>query len=413
METSTLIAEAGKPHVYARLADAPLEGIATLSDGPVVYRESWHSGMHVLDAVKASQASAKARASLAGMYVDLPGDAKTGVEEAQPEFYHHPDLTKAKVRQYDYGSKGAVHEFQSTGKHMCMYRDSLDDVLQSVLQSKKGERMDVVLDGWTGSGKSVALYALTVAARASGWVVLYVPSASLLVRGGVFKKKSEDDTVFYTPVAARHVLRGVYGAHKDALGSLPALDGRGSLGDVCSRGLDSRDPFETVDAATSVLEGLLEADGEKGVRTLAVVDDYNYLYHSTEYHETVHRFHRRRIEPQELKLAGAFRLLDQQERKKGIVAAAATYGGPISPDVDIPLTASTTSIVRIPRFSLDEVTNMVSMYTDTAGESEPLPAGAVLKRALALTNGNGKELRAKRATLFQEDNGMELRVERP
>ena len=42
-----------------------------------------------------------------------------------------------------------------------------------------------------------------------------------------------------------------------------------------------------------------------------------------------------------------------------------------------------------------------------SGGARDLPDAAV-KRALALSNGNGKELREKRATLFQPDNGLEL-----
>ena len=405
--TSTLNAATGcAPHTYARLADAPLEGIATLSkDAAVRYSESWHSGLGVTDAVEAAKKAREVRASLAGLYVDLPGDVRS-MKESHPEFYHNPELTKAKVKQFDYGAKGAVAEFQSTGKHMCMYRESLDDVLQTVLSSEKGKRTDLVVDGWTGSGKSVALYVLTAAARANGWVVMYVPSAALFVQGGIFKKK-EDDTRFSTPVAAQHVLRGVYEAHKDALGSLPSADGTSSIGDLCSRGLESQDPFEKVEAAADVLVSLLKADGKdgrNGTRTMVVVDDYNYLYHRTSYHETVHRFHRRRLEPQELKLASAFMLLQDHDRTSGVTAVAPTYGGPVSPSVDVPLTVSSTTIVRMPRFSLHEVANMVNMYSNG---SHDLPDAAV-KRALALSNGNGKELREKRATLFQHDNGLEL-----
>ena len=404
---TTLNEAVGQPaHTYARLADAPLEGISSLSkDAAVRYSESWHSGVGVTDAVKTAKAAGASLGSLAGLYVDLPGDVRS-IKEAQPEFYHHPELTKAKVKQFDYGAKGAVHEFQSTGKHMCMYREGLNDVLQTVLNSEKGKRTDLVVDGWTGSGKSVALYALTAAARASGWVVMYVPSAALFVQGGMFKKKEEEDTMFSTPVAAQHVLRGVYEAHKDALGSLPSADGASSIGDVCARGLETQDPFDKVDAAAGVLEALLMADGKHdgGRRTLVVVDDYNYLYFRTSYHETVHRFHRRRLEPRELKLASAFMMLQDQARTSGVAAVAPTYGGPVSPATDVPLTASATTIVRMPRFSLHEVANMVNMYTNGARD---LPDAAV-KRALALSKGNGKELREKRATLFQPDNGLEL-----
>ncbi len=389
------------PHTYTRLADAPREGIATLSGGAAVrYSETWHSGTNVVDAAKADK---KARAALSGLYVDLPGGIKS-MKEAQAEFYHHPELTKAKVRQYDFGAKGALREFQSTGKHMCMYRESLDEVLQTVLNSKKGQRKDLVLDGWTGSGKSVALYALVAAARASGWVVMYVPSASLLVQGGVFKKRSDEDAMFHTPVAAQHVLRGVYEAHKDVLGSLPSADRKSTIGDVCAAGLESPDPFAKVDAAAGVLKGLLMADGENDLRTLVVVDDYNYLYHRTSYHETVHRFHRRRLEPRELVLASAFMMLEDQGRTSGVAAIAPTYGGPVSPQADVPLTISETTILRMPRFSLQEVATMVSMQSGGA----PDVPDDTLRRALALSNGNGRDLREKKTTLFQMDNGVEL-----
>lgn len=79
---------------------------------------------------------------------------------------------------------------------------------------------------------------------------------------------------------------GVYEAHKDVLGSLPSADRKSTIGDVCAAGLESPDPFAKVDAAAGVLKGLLMADGENDLRTLVVVDDYNYLYHRTSYHET-------------------------------------------------------------------------------------------------------------------------------
>lgn len=48
------------------------------------------------------------------------------------------------------------------------------------LQSK--ERPHLYLDGWAGSGKSVALYSLVAWARANGWLALYLPSAFSLVQ---------------------------------------------------------------------------------------------------------------------------------------------------------------------------------------------------------------------------------------
>lgn len=383
-------------HTYDRLVDMPIEGISTLKD-TVVYKDMWHAGVDIQGAV-----DAKKREFL-GLYVDLPKEPKHAVREALPEFYHHPDLTKAKVHQFDYGCSGAMEEFASSGKHMCIYRECVDTVLQTVLGSAKGARLDILLDGWTGSGKSICLYALAAAAREKGWVVMYVPSASRLIRGGMFKKKDEDDSHWYTPLAASHILRGLYDSHSSILKTLPSIDGKTSLAEQCSLGLETGDDFLKVDMAVNVVQGLLDADGANDIRTLVIVDEYNYLYHRTEYHETMHRFHRRRIDPGELKLASAFRLL-QGDRKAGIVAAAPTYSGPISPKTTLPV-ASSSNLIRIPRFSMEEVSNMASMLVSEK-KIPILPPDASLKRALALTNGNGKELRQYRATMFSVDNGL-------
>lgn len=44
------------------------------------------------------------------------------------------------------------------------------------------EKPQLYLDGFAGSGKSVALYSLVAWARAHGWLALYVPSAFSLVQ---------------------------------------------------------------------------------------------------------------------------------------------------------------------------------------------------------------------------------------
>jgi hypothetical protein len=381
--------------VYDRMVDLPKEGIATLQD-KVSFKDTWHSGKGIKEAVGGK---------VLGLYVDVPKDS---VREALHETYYHPDLTKAKIHQYNYGCTGALEEFEASGKPMCMYRESLSTVMQTILGSTQGARMDVLLDGWTGSGKSVSLYALVAAARENGWVVMYIPSASLLVRGGVYKKKDEDDSHWYTPIAASHIVQCFYNSHSaDVLQTLPSADGKSTLRDQCAQALEKKDDFHMVDTTVQVLQGLLKADGTDGVRTLVVVDDYNYLYHQTEYFETMHRFHRRRIDPGELVLASAFRLL-QDNRKSGIVAAAPSYGKSISPTIPVPLVASTKTI-RIPRFSMEEVSSMASMLVSQK-KLPNLPPDAALKRALALANGNAKELRQNRATLFSPDNGLEMSV---
>jgi len=253
------------------------EGLATVSD-ELKFKEKWHCGSSLVDVLMMNKEGAKYH----GMYVDLP---KKRVPESEAEFYHHPELKRAKVRQVDYGCKGASSEFALSGKHMCMHRPFIGDLWQKVAESKAGKANTIFVDGWGGSGKSMALYSLVAAAREKGWVVMYVPSASIFVQGGKYKKKDEDSPVWYTPVAAKHLLRGLYGSHKKQLEGIPAEGSQESLAAVCAKGIESVDDFEPVEATVEVLHGLLQADGIEGTRTLVVLDEYNYLYHRTEYHE--------------------------------------------------------------------------------------------------------------------------------
>lgn len=251
------------------------EGIATVG-GRVQFMEKWHSGLGLLEMMQTKPKDAL------GLYVDLPSK---GPPEAAAEFYHHPELTKAKVHQYNYGCKGAMQEFDLSGKHMCIMRPSMQEVLETVMESEPGAVLDMVVDGWKGSGKSMTLYALASAAREAGWIVMYVPSASLLVRGGIYKKKEEEEQEWYTPVAAHHMLKAVMDMHSSELEKLPSLDAKGSLAQQCKRAIETDDYFEKVDGAVALLQGLLHGDGVNGLRTLVIVDEYNYLYSRTEYHE--------------------------------------------------------------------------------------------------------------------------------
>lgn len=47
---------------------------------------------------------------------------------------------------------------------------------------QKREKPRLYLDGYVGSGKSVALYSLVAWARAKGWLALYLPSAFSLIQ---------------------------------------------------------------------------------------------------------------------------------------------------------------------------------------------------------------------------------------
>lgn len=54
--------------------------------------------------------------------------------------------------------------------------------LPSKTAPQERKKPQVYLDGWAGSGKSVALYSLVAWARQHGWLALYIPSAFSLVQ---------------------------------------------------------------------------------------------------------------------------------------------------------------------------------------------------------------------------------------
>ena len=375
------------------------EGVLSVRDD-LKFLDEWHSGITLREAVLQRDKGN----GLYGLYVDLP---KSNVPEHKAEFYHRPELTKAKVHQKNFGCKGASAEFELTKRErtMCMYRHSVEELARQVLDSESGKRKDIYVDGWKGSGKSMALYALVSLAREMGWVVMYVPSASLFVEGGTYKRKDETDPMWYTPVAANHILRAVHTSHKDQLENMPSVDNKTSLSVLCSRGIETKDAIEKVDITVDVLKGLLQGDGTNGTRTLVVIDGYNYLYHRTEYHETVHQFHRRRILPDELKLASSFRVLEG-DRSAGVAVVSPCFSESVSASIQIPGGLDAQSI-RVPRYSLNEVASVGNMLVSQKVLPE-LPPDRSLRRILALTNGNGSEIRKNCVSLFQDDCGIPL-----
>jgi len=275
------------------------------------------------------------------------------------------------------------------------------------------------VSGWTGAGKSVALYSLAVAARAAHWVVMYIPSATLMVQGGRFYRSDvEGDAMWDTPEAAKHIIKALVTSHGEALGKIAApmhanLAGAATLADIAGHGLEASNPRVVVEAAIALKDGLLAHDGSGGLRTAVIIDDYNMLYAGTDYHEPMHAHHRRPIAADELRLASAFRVLEprgpqasQSVGGTGIAVAAPTFGGRVSPSLRLPRDPGALTL-RIPRLDLGEVATVATMLADSAAIPE-MPSGDVLRRALALTNGNGKELRELKSALLSEEDPLGL-----
>jgi hypothetical protein len=426
------------------------QGLSTIIN-PLFPRDpsNWHSGASIADlAISTTDSASTSPSPPFGFYVDVPSSA---LPEAEASFYHDPLLTDEKVKQTHYGCKAATAEFESSGKRVVLHRPVIADVLRKALSNAAGEAQrhhKIYIAGWTGAGKSMALYTLAATARAAGKVVMYIPAASLLTQGGRFYRRenaaengeeetvdhihsSSTPTVWDTPEAARHILTAVMNAHADQLATMPISTNSSattffenkkfkSLAEVATAGLASADPSEIVEAAISVKDGILSNSNG-----MVVVDEYNALYSHTGYHEPMHQFYRRPLAVDELRLAKSFRILEEDGESgsgsssyKGVAVVAPSYGGSISPALRVLPNHSisnspkdsgdsapkkkkktTTDVIRVPRFDLNEVGSFAAMSVGTGGLVS-MPSDVELRRALALTNGNGKELREMSTTLL-------------
>jgi hypothetical protein len=395
-------------------------------------------------------------------YIDLPKDI---LPEGEAGFYHNPKLTQQQVHQPNHGCKGAQAEFMHSKRRSIIVRQSMVDLFRVIAE---GQHSHIFVDGWAGSGKSIALYALAALARSAGWVVMYVPSASMLTRGGRYFKRGghndddDDDDVdekvgdkkgsvyWDTPEPARRIIQAVMGAHATVLGSMPpgklaasfsAFSSCSSLAEIAEMGLattafTSETAPITVEAALALADGLLSYEGP-GPRTLVIVDEYNALYSYTEYFEVMHAHYSRRLSPDELRLASGLRgccptlrpssahaspsttstaeaaSLPASNAKNGIFVASPSRGGAFSNKIRIPISSGTFKFY-IPRYSLPEVAVTAAATAEKKnGKDEGTTAGGVdipsdnaLRHALALTNGNAKELRENAEALLTDQTTM-------
>jgi len=226
--------------------------------------------------------------------------------------------------------------------------------------------------------------------------VLYIPSAAALTAGGYFQPRPGGGG-WDTPLAAQHILKSVYDAHREALGGLRADGGAagagsagGSLLDVAVRGLSAgaEDGAAAVAAALALRDGLIAAASSRPV--LFAVDNYNCLYWRTEYGTAVSPRHRRALAVEELPLAASFRLAASADLGAASALCAVSHSRGVSPRVPLPL-APRARRYHVPRYSEGEAAAALAYYHRRAG-GEPPSAGEV-RRMYALTNGNGAELR--------------------
>lgn len=425
-------AERSRKNVRKKKPPVPryIEGIATVGTELELSKEimeSWKSDV-ALDKLDPGTAN-----DPVGHFIAVPPKL---VPEAEASFYHDASLPN-KVNQRHLGCKGMTEHFDAFNERSFLYRESIGRVFANIRGLSVEKEVSIRanpniinrsddnlvelsnvrrfwLEGWSGSGKSCSLYALVCWMRAKGWIVMYIPSASIMVSGGRYYRRgsmededsegNDEKPVWDTPEAARHIMRAILESHKDALSHIHRMNGEESLLQVAERGLDENSSAQTaVEAAIALKDGLLYHDGSK-YNTMVVIDDYNMLYDKTEYLEPMHAFYNRPILPSELSLASSYRVLESSSSKVGVgvVVASPKRGGSVSPSVRVPMDSST-SIMRIPRFNLHEAYVFGAMLKSTKIIFDN-PAKEVVTKALSLTNGNGKELREMAQALFSGDD---------
>ena len=69
------------------------------------------------------------------------------------------------------------------------------------------------------------------------------------------------------------------------------------------------------------------------------IDNYQALYQPTEYGEWMSQHYRRVLDPSELRVASAMRLLEQEPLENGVVVCASSRGGQFSPKLKVKSTA--------------------------------------------------------------------------
>eukprot|EP00879_Flechtneria_rotunda_P024773 GHRR01026283.1.p1 GENE.GHRR01026283.1~~GHRR01026283.1.p1 ORF type:complete len:312 (+),score=113.83 GHRR01026283.1:643-1578(+) len=310
-----------------------------------------------------------------------------------------------------------------------MWRRSSQE-LAHTLQSTAGVK--VHLRGPAGAGKSIAVVQLVEWARSNGWLVLYVPSAAALTRGGFFYKRP--DGTYDTIISAQHILKSVADAHQQQLTGLPVrlqhskqllgspaaavasktasagADGAGSLLDLVNTGLSTDSNGQlAVDCCLQLVHELAALSTQQPV--LLAVDDYNALYWKTDYGVTKlvtpegrpPYQYRKELKVTRFNLASSFRLLERRDLQHCRVLVADNCSSGVPADLRVPNKAA--SLYDMPRFSPVETAHALFYYHE-CGLVPATPSLQQVTALRALTDGSGAELRRWSVKITQTDMGL-------
>nr|8A22_Bw Chain Bw, mS29 [Polytomella magna]8APN_Bw Chain Bw, mS29 [Polytomella magna] len=298
-------------------------------------------------------------------------------------FYAKPDAGQERKG----GCRGIQHEFDISGHHNVMLRSSTLELFDLI---KEGDKNRILLSGPTGTGKSVALFSLVEWARQQDWIVLYIPSAFTLTRGGFFYRRPGTD-LFDTLTSAQHLLKGLLDCHQAQLAKLPLSSDDSKLLELVQKGLLNDDAHTAVDCCLEVVKELSLAAATQPV--LFAIDGYNALFQHTDYGVTegdIQVARRRLLKVEELTLANSMRLLERADLGKARVVVAPSWSIRSSLQVGKPV--ETTEFV-MPRFDFAETANALYYY-QCCGLAPDVPTEKQAKLMQHITNGNAFEIRS-------------------
>lgn len=377
----------------------------------------------------ASSSSASSSEAVAGRVFDIDdGALATTLPEA--------GAVKALTAAFEFvgrNDSGEVGEERKKGSSSAastrrLLARSSDDALRAAIDSHR--RIDV--RGTRGVGKSVALARLVMRARADGWVVAYVPDGLELTRFSFFSKSTKDgcDGLWETPDCAMRLLKHIANAaNENVLKSIKvdavsvredgsSKKGRGkkaavteevktksmSLFEYAKAG--STDPEIAVDCAIVVLNEI-RALAERGEhKVLFVVDQFNALFGPSDMHEVTGPRSRKNIPAKDLRMARAvLDIVDSSLRSdaKHVVVTAASESIGISnanTEASRPLDSPATIVLTMPKFSADEVAELLREYK-RVGVVRAVIDERTVAAMKALTNGNPREVQSLASTLLR------------
>jgi hypothetical protein len=291
--------------------------------------------------------------------------------------------------------KGLKLELSHGPQVLC--RSETRSFLKSVLNEEEEEEGGLAkkhfVDGFTGTGKSVALALLVALARMKGWLVVYLPSASALLAGGRYKYNEESD-LWDTTDVAEQILNNFAQAHAHQMEDLPRLakllpptaagDSKTTNSKSSSAATAADDHEDSVQNVLDLLKGLASQDKHP---LLICTDDYNALFGQTKYFDYTDR----PLAPHDLRLVCAFRWLERPEIVRGTIVASASASVPVSKTIKVPKTGEVKDVNLSP-FSYEEACMAWSKH----GQEQPSKRSQeeqILKNFVAGVSGNGHAIR--------------------